>query len=802
MNRKLKVTLSLLMCLTFLSSLLSVNVFAGPTLTNNTTGTYDGYDYEYWKDNGNGTMTLNGGGTFSCSWSNINNILFRTGKRLGSTQSWQSYGNIIIEYACDYRPNGNSYMAVYGWTKDPLVEYYIIESYGTWKPPGNGIPMKGTITVDGGSYEVYSNSRTGPSIVGDTTFQQYWSIRTQKRTSGTITVSEHFKQWEAKGMKMGKMHEVTMVVEGYQSSGQANMTKMNLTLNATGGSSSSPQPSQEPTEKSAFTTIEAEDYDSMQSSTIQNIGVGIGYIESGDSVMFGKVNFGNGANSFKAKVANGNTTSTNIEIRIGSANGTLAGTLTVPGTGGWNDYEEMTTSVSGLSGVKDLFFKFSGPVNFDNFVFSTQAVSSNPPSSYPPVSSSPSGGKLGDLNGDNLINSTDYTLLRRHILDISRLTGQALANADVDASGKIDSTDYQLMRRYILDIIDVFPGQGSQPSPSPSVQPSIQPSIPAGKGLSALASAKGKIFGTCINSQWFSNQAGSQYENILKSEFAMVVAENEMKFDALEPQQNSFNFGNGDKMISFAQNNNMLVRGHTLVWHSQIPGWVSGGNWNRNSLISAMNNHITKVMTHYKGKVREWDVVNEACDDSGYGLRQSVWTRAIGQDFIDIAFQTARQADPDALLYYNDYNIEDMGAKSNTAFNMIKSMKERGIPIDGVGFQCHFINGMSSSQLQQIEQNVKRYADIGVKVSFTEIDIRIPSSSNQSQAFQTQASNYKSLMEICLRNPNVTTFVVWGFTDKYSWIPQVFPGYGNGLIYDSNFNQKPAYTALKEALSQ
>ncbi|HEY9063096.1 MAG TPA: endo-1,4-beta-xylanase, partial [Pseudobacteroides sp.] len=216
--------------------------------------------------------------------------------------------------------------------------------------------------------------------------------------------------------------------------------------------------------------------------------------------------------------------------------------------------------------------------------------------------------------------------------------------------------------------------------------------------------------------------------------------------------------------------------------------------------ISAMNNHITKTMDHFKGKIAEWDVVNEACDDSGNGLRRSVWTNKIGNDFIDIAFQTARKADPNALLFYNDYNIEDMGAKSNTAYNMIKSMKERGIPIDGVGFQCHFINGMSASQLNAIEQNIKRYAALGLQVSITELDIRMNDSENQTTGFQTQASNYKSLMEIALRNPNVKTFVVWGFTDKFSWIPGTFPGTGRGLIYDSNLNPKPAYTALKEAL--
>ncbi|KNY25998.1 glycoside hydrolase family 11 protein [Pseudobacteroides cellulosolvens] len=244
MKQRMKAVFSVLMCLTIMFSLFAVDVYAGPTLTNNATGTFEGYDYEYWKDNGTGTMTLNGGGTFSCSWSNINNILFRTGKKLGSTKAWQDYGGISIDYACNYQPNGNSYMAVYGWTKDPLVEYYIIDSYGTWKPPGNNIPLKGTITVDGRTYEVYENTRTGPSIIGNTTFKQYWSICTQKRTSGVISVSKHFEEWEKKGMKMGKMYEVSMVVEGWQSQGKADMTKMNINF---GTPSQNPTPTKAPT---------------------------------------------------------------------------------------------------------------------------------------------------------------------------------------------------------------------------------------------------------------------------------------------------------------------------------------------------------------------------------------------------------------------------------------------------------------------------------------------------------------------------------------------------------------------------
>ena len=543
-----------------------------------------------------------------------------------------------------------------------------------------------------------------------------------------------------------------------------------------------------PDKKSAFTKIEVEDYNDINAADIQEIpaetGNGLGYITNGDYVVFNNIHFGSGANSFKALVADEGTA--DIELRLNSPSGTLIGTLPVAATGDWNTYQEQTCDVSGVSGANDLYLVFSGSVNIDWFTFSEGNGGGS------------TTGTLGDLNGDSSVNSLDLATLRTYLLGITQLTGENLSNADVNADGGVNSLDFGYIRQLLLGKISSFPGQAIATStPTPTIAPA-----PQGTALHQLAAVKGITFGTCVNSQWFSGQTGGTYDNILKSEFAMVVAENEMKVDAIEPSQNNFNFGNGDKLVNFALNNNMKVRGHTLVWHSQLPGWM--GNWggSRDGLISAMKNHITKTMQHYKGKVAEWDVVNEACDDSGYGLRRSVWTNKIGDEFIDIAFQTARQADPDALLFYNDYNIEDMGAKSNTAFNMIKSMKERGIPIDGVGFQCHFINGMSSSQLSAIEQNIKRYADIGVQVSITELDIRMNDSENQNNGFNTQGSNYKSLMEIALRNDNVKTFVVWGFTDKYSWIPQVFPGTGRALIYDNNYNTKPAYNGLKEALME
>jgi endo-1,4-beta-xylanase len=230
MKLRIKRIFSGFLCLSILFTLLSSNAFAATkTITSNDTGTFDGYDYELWKDNGTTTMTLNGGGAYSCQWSNINNALFRTGKKYNETQTYQEMGNISVDYACNYQPSGNSYLAVYGWTSSPLVEYYIVDSWGSWRPPG--ATSKGTITVDGATYDVYETTRVNqPSIKGNTTFEQYWRVRTSKRTSGTISVSDHFKAWESKGMKMGKMYEVSLVVEGYQSSGKADVTKMSINV--------------------------------------------------------------------------------------------------------------------------------------------------------------------------------------------------------------------------------------------------------------------------------------------------------------------------------------------------------------------------------------------------------------------------------------------------------------------------------------------------------------------------------------------------------------------------------------------
>jgi hypothetical protein len=198
-------------------------------LDTNKIGDIDGYTYENWKDNGVTYMTLLGEGRFSCGWNNINNAVFRIGKRWDTTRVWYQYGNFNVKFNVDYRPWGNSYLSVYGWTRDPLIEYYIVESWGDWRPPG--VNPIGNYWLDDETYDVYiADKFNAPSIDGDRTFKQFWSVRRSKRTYGTVSVFKHFEQWANRGMYLGKMYEVSLAVEGYQSSGQAYVYENTITV--------------------------------------------------------------------------------------------------------------------------------------------------------------------------------------------------------------------------------------------------------------------------------------------------------------------------------------------------------------------------------------------------------------------------------------------------------------------------------------------------------------------------------------------------------------------------------------------
>jgi len=217
------------------------DIFTGEVITSNDRGKNDdGYDYEFWRSNNNmsGIMTLGEGGAFKCEWGSGGNILFRSGKRYSSAQPHSVFGNFTIKYSAVYNPgnSGVSYLSVYGWTRNPLVEYYIVESYAGNYHPGTSGVKKGSFTIDGeGTYDVYTRDMVQqPAIAGSGRYDfiQYISVRTQKRTSGTISVTKHFEEWSKLGLDMsGGFYEVMMKVEGFNNTGTAAITENVLIIN-------------------------------------------------------------------------------------------------------------------------------------------------------------------------------------------------------------------------------------------------------------------------------------------------------------------------------------------------------------------------------------------------------------------------------------------------------------------------------------------------------------------------------------------------------------------------------------------
>jgi hypothetical protein len=224
-----------------------------------------------------------------------------------------------------------------------------------------------------------------------------------------------------------------------------------------------------------------------------------------------------------------------------------------------------------------------------------------------------------------------------------------------------------------------------------------------------------------------------------------------------------------------------------------MPSWIKDGNFSRSELIAILRNHVTKEVTHWRGKIAIWDVVNEAVADDGT-LRNSFWYNKIGPEFIDYAFQAARAADPGAKLYYNEYGAEAPGPKATRVFNLVKDMKARGIPIDGVGLQAHFTLA-NAPTVNEMTNVMNKLTGLGVEVGISELDVRIDLPATATE-LSKQADAYKRVLDACKAVSRCVSITTWGFTDRYSWIPGFFNGKGAALPYDENFNPKPAANVL------
>lgn len=315
--------------------------------------------------------------------------------------------------------------------------------------------------------------------------------------------------------------------------------------------------------------------------------------------------------------------------------------------------------------------------------------------------------------------------------------------------------------------------------------------------LREAAAAAGKYVGAAVSLAAL--RADESYAAILAREFDEVTPENAMKWEPLAPTADSYDWAEADEIVAAAEQSGQTVKGHTLVWHRQYPSWLSA-TMTPAELRTAMERHITTTLTRYRGRVRAWDVVNEAVDvTTASGYTESIFYEILGPDYIADAFRFARQADPDALLFYNEVGIERSGTKSNFTYELLRDLLDDGVPIDGVGFQSH-ISIHRYPSLTNLQSNLARFAELGLRVNLSEIDARtllLPGDGVLRQ--QAQQVAMQGLTFACAVEPACEGVTFWGVTDEYSWINDEGQA-DEPLLFDRAGEKKPAYQGALDGL--
>ena len=282
----------------------------------------------------------------------------------------------------------------------------------------------------------------------------------------------------------------------------------------------------------------------------------------------------------------------------------------------------------------------------------------------------------------------------------------------------------------------------------------------------------------------------ARYRELLTTTFTSVTPENAGKWNVVQPKQGKFDFAPMDAFVAYAESTRKRIRGHPLLWHEQLPGWLTEGSFTREQMADVIRRHVQTVMSRYRGRIAEWDVVNEPLDQHGK-LRPNVFERVLGPQYIDIAFRAAREADPGATLVLNQIGAEPPAPASRALRKLVKRLKRNGVPFDAVGIQNHRLDGSASSR-RQFAGAFADYRRLGLKVAITEMDMPIRSPAERPR--QTRA--YRAVAEACAAAPNCIGLTVWGVTDKYSWIgPE-----GEPLLFDEAGRAKPSLRAVLRAL--
>ncbi|WP_017613699.1 endo-1,4-beta-xylanase [Nocardiopsis salina] len=293
------------------------------------------------------------------------------------------------------------------------------------------------------------------------------------------------------------------------------------------------------------------------------------------------------------------------------------------------------------------------------------------------------------------------------------------------------------------------------------------------------------------------------YTALLGQEFDSLTPENRMKWSELRPSEDTYDFSLADRIVEFAARKDQEVRGHALLWHQQNPDWLEEGDYSEQELRQILHEHVTTVVGRYKGRIHQWDVGNELIDDdSRLRTEENIWLRELGPEVISDVFRWAHAADPEAELFLNDYSIEDVNDKSDAYLDLVRELLADGVPVHGLSVQAHLTP--AAGYPESMEENLDRFGDLGLRTALSEVDVRVETSGEgdggTEEQLSEQADFYARALQACLNADSCTSFTVWGYTDRYSWIPSTFPGKGAGAIMDDDLKPKPAYGALRETL--